>query len=443
MAMLHVTGPSYRCCDGVTRRGFLRVGFLGLAGLTLADHLRMKANAAETGKPTRDTAVILFWLGGGPSHLDMYDLKPDAPTEFRGEFKEIATNVPGTRIGEHLPLEAQHMDKMSVVRSVHHTNAGHGMGTHWMMTGYVPTIEINDNLNPSCGSVVAKMRGANAPRLPPYVCVPNVPPSGNAAYLGVAYNPFSAGSDPSSPNFQVRDLKLPPRLDLERFKNRRELLRGLDNLRRDVDTQGVAEGYDRFYHDAFDIVTSSECRHAFDIHKEDPRLRDRYGRDSWGQSALLARRLVESGVTYVTVNLGGWDTHANNFQALKTSLLPRYDRALAALVSDLHERGLDRKVLVMTYGEFGRTPRINPQAGRDHWPGAMSVVFAGGGLKMGQMIGTTDAKAEEPKTRAVGPQDVLATMYHVLGIDYRHEFYDGGQRPIPILNVGQPIEELL
>jgi hypothetical protein len=311
------------------------------------------------------------------------------------------------------------------------------------MTGYVPTIEINDNLNPSCGSVVAKMRGANAPRLPAYVCVPSVPPSGNAAYLGVAYNPFSAGSDPNNPNFQVRDLRLPPRIDLERFRNRRELLRGLDNLRRDVDTQGVAEGYDRFYHDAFDIVTSSECRHAFDIHKEDPRLRDRYGRDSWGQSALLARRLVEAGVTYVTVNLGGWDTHTNNFQALKTSLLPRYDRALATLVADLHERGLDKKVLVMTYGEFGRTPRINPQAGRDHWPGAMSVVFAGGGLKMGQMIGQTDAKAEEPKTRAVGPQDVLATMYHILGIDYRHEFYDAGRRPIPILNVGQPIEELI
>jgi hypothetical protein len=441
--MLEVRGPGYRCCDGLTRRSFLKVGFLGLAGLSLADHLRLKAMAADAGQPTRDTSVILLWLGGGPSHLDMYDLKPEAPVEFRGEFKEIDTNVSGIHIGEHLPLQARHMDKMSVVRSVTHTNAGHGMGTHWMLTGYVPTIEINDNLNPSCGSIVARMRGANAPRMPAYVCLPNSPPSANAAYLGVAYNPFSPGNDPSSPGFQVRDLQLTPRVDLGRFRNRRELLHGLDNLRRDVDTQGTAEGYDRFYRDAFEIVTSADCRRAFDIHQEDPRLRDRYGRDSWGQSTLLARRLVEAGATYVTVNLGGWDTHANNFQELKTRLLPRYDRALAALLEDLHDRGLNQKVLVLTYGEFGRTPRINPQSGRDHWPGAMSVVFAGGGLKMGQMIGSTDPKAEYPKTRAVGPQDVLATMYHVLGIDYRHEFYDAAQRPIPILNEGKPIEELV
>jgi hypothetical protein len=428
---------------GLSRRSFLKVGFLGLAGLSLADHLRMKAVAAETGRATNDTAVILVWLGGGPSHIDMYDLKPDAPAEFRGEFKPIDTNVPGVQISEHLPHEAKLMDKLSIVRSVMHTNAGHGMGTHWMMTGYVPTIEINDNLNPSCGSIVARMRGSNAPRLPAYVCLPNPPPSANAAYLGVAYNPFTPSGDPNNPGFSVRDLKLPPRIDLDRFNNRRDLLQGLDTIRRDVDTQGVAEGYDRFYRDAFDIVTSDDCRRAFDIHKEDPKLRDRYGRDAWGQSALLARRLVEAGVTYVTVNMGGWDTHSNNFQSLKTSLLPRYDRALAALVQDLHERGLDRKVLVISYGEFGRTPRINKDAGRDHWPGAMSVVFAGGGLKMGQVIGSTDARAEAPRTRAVGPQDVLATMYHVLGIDYRHEFIDAAKRPIPILNEGNLIEELI
>jgi hypothetical protein len=188
--MLEVRGPGYRCCDGLTRRSFLKVGFLGLAGLTLADHLRLRARAADSGQPTKDTSVILLWLGGGPSHLDMYDLKPEAPVEFRGEFKEIDTNVPGIRVGEHLPLQARHMDKMSVVRSATHTNAGHGMGTHWMLTGYVPTIEINDNLNPSCGSIVARMRGSNAPRMPAYVCLPNPPPSANAAYLGVAYNPF-------------------------------------------------------------------------------------------------------------------------------------------------------------------------------------------------------------------------------------------------------------
>lgn len=431
--MLHV--------QGLSRRNFLKVGAVG--GLTLADHLRLKAAAQEAGEATKDTAVILLWLGGGPSHIDMYDLKPGAPAEFRGEFKEIATNVPGTHIGELLPREARLMDKMSVVRSVTHTNAGHGMGTHWMLTGYVPTIEINDNLNPSCGSVVARMRGANAPRVPAYVCLPNPPPSANAAYLGVAYNPFSPGNDPSSQSFEVRDLRLAPQIDLGRFRNRTELLRGVDNLRRDVDLQGTAEGYDRFYRDAFEIVTSAQCRDAFDIHREDPRWRDRYGRDSWGQSCLLARRLVEAGVTYVTVNLGGWDTHNNNFQELKNRLLPRYDRAIATLIEDIYERGLDRRVLVLSYGEFGRTPRINPTAGRDHWPGAMSVVFAGGGLKMGQMIGATDSRAEYPTARAVGPQDVLATMYQVLGINYRHEFHDAAQRPIPILNEGRPIEELL
>jgi hypothetical protein len=441
--MLEVTGSSYRCCDGISRRSFLRVGFLGLAGLTLADHLRLKAQAAAAGKTTRDTAVILVWLAGGPSHIDMYDLKPEAPVEFRGEFKGIATKVPGITIGEHLPLEAPHMDKMTIVRSAFHTNAGHGMGTHWMQTGYVPTIEINDNLNPSVGSIVAKMRGANAPRLPAYVCLPNPPSSANAAYLGVAYNPFTPGSDPNQPGFQVRDLRLTPRVDLDRFKNRKELLKGVDNLKRTVDTQGTAEGYDRFYRDAFDIVTSEDTRTAFNIHAEDPKLRDRYGRNSWGQSALLARRLVEAGVTFVTVNMGGWDTHKNNFQSLKTSILPKYDQALAALVADIHERGLAKRVLVVSYGEFGRTPRINKDAGRDHWPGAMSCIFAGGGLKMGQIIGSTDAKAEAPKTRALGPQDVMATMYHVLGIDYRHEFYDAAQRPLAILNEGKPIEELI
>ncbi len=240
--MLDIHGPRYRSCDGVSRRGFLRAGFLGLGGLTLADNLRAKDAAKKEGKPTRDTAVILLWLGGGPSHIDMYDLKPDAPTEFRGSFKPIRTNVPGIDISEHLPHEAKVMDKMSIVRSAYHTNAGHGMGAHWMLTGWVPTIEINDNLNPSCGSVVAKMRGANAPQVPPYVCLPTPPGAANAAYLGVAYNPFSPQSDPSGANFQVRDLKLPTRVDLARFRNRRELLRGMDSVRKDVDIAGTAEG---------------------------------------------------------------------------------------------------------------------------------------------------------------------------------------------------------
>jgi hypothetical protein len=318
------------------------------------------------------------------------------------------------------------------------------MATHWMMTGYAPPLETTKNLNPSCGSVAAKLRGANAPRLPSYVTLPDRASSADAAYLGVDCNPFTPGGDPNSPDFQVRDLRLGPRVDLKRFQHRRDMIKHLDALRRDVDIHGDAAGYDRFYRDAFEMVTSEDCRNAFDLSREDPRLRDRYGRDTWGQSVLLSRRLVEAGVTFVTLSTNySWDTHSENFETLKNTNLPSFDRTVAALVEDLHERGLSEKVLVVCYGEFGRTPRINGTAGRDHWPGALSVLFAGGGLKMGQVIGSTDPKAEYPKTRPVGPQDILATMYHVLGIDYRHVFYDGGSRPIPILNEGTPISELI
>jgi hypothetical protein len=279
--------------------------------------------------------------------------------------------------------------------------------------------------------------------LPAYVCLPGPPTNANAAYLGVAHNPFSPGGDPNSPEFQARDMHLTPRVDLERLRDRRELLQSLDRLRRDVDIQGTAAGLDRFYRDAFEIITSEDCRKAFDIHRENPRLRDRYGRDPWGQSALLARRLVEAGVTFVTLNMAGWDTHAGNFAAHRDDLMPRCDRALTALVEDLHDRGLNQKVLVIACGEFGRSPQINPRAGRDHWPGAFSAVFAGGGLKTGQVIGSTDARAEYPRARAVGPQDLLATLYHVLGIDARQEFHDPAQRPVPILNEGKPIAELI
>jgi hypothetical protein len=442
--MLDLLGPAYRSCDGVSRRGFLKAGFLGLAGLTLADHLRLKAQAADAGKPTKDTAVILLYMDGGPSHMDIWDLKPEAPVEFRGDFKAISTSAPGMQICEHLPRQARVMDRMAVVRSLSHNNAGHGMGTQWMMTGYVPTVDTTENQYPSCGSITARLRGANAPRLPAYVCLPDRAAAGDAAYLGASYNPFTPASDPNDPNFQVRDLQLTPRVDQGRFTDRRHMLKRLDKLRRDVDSRGDAEGYDRFYRDAYDILTSDDTRKAFDINKEEPRLRDRYGRDTFGQGCLLARRLVEAGVTFVTVSTPySWDTHGNNFETLKSTNLPSFDAGVASLVEDLHDRGLGKRVLVVAYGEFGRTPRVNNQAGRDHWPGAMSVLMAGGGLKMGQAVGSTDPRGEYPKTRAVGPQDILATMYHVLGIDYRHTFYDAGQRPVRVLNEGNPIEELI
>jgi hypothetical protein len=440
--MLEFIGRGPRTCDGVSRRTFLRVGGLAVGGLTLPWLLRQRAGAA--GRTTPRKSVIQLWLAGGPSHIDMYDLKPNAPAEVRGEFKPIATNVTGIQIGEHLPLQARVMDKLSIVRSAFHTNAGHGMGSQWMLTGYQPTIEVNDNIYPSTGSVVARMRGPNQPGLPAYVNLPRVLGLGKAAYLGASYNPFAPDNDPNADNFQVRNLKLPGVVDAKRLGRRRELLGELDKIRRDIDTRGDLEGLDSFYREGLEMVTDTRAQRAFDIGREPDKLRERYGRNDLGQCCLLARRLVEAGVTYVTVQAGGgWDTHADNFKQLKNSLLPKYDRALEALVSDLCDRGRQDDVLVMVMGEFGRTPKINPQAGRDHWPGAMSIVYAGGGLKMGQAVGTTNANGEQPASKPYTPGCVLATMYHAVGVDYRHVFYDQAQRPLPILNEGEPIPELV
>jgi hypothetical protein len=439
--MLDFIGRGQRTCDGVTRRSFLRVGSLAVGGLTLPGLLRLRAEGAAR---TSRKAVIQIWQAGGPSHLDMYDLKPNAPAEVRGEFKPIATNVPGIQIGEHLPRQAAIMDKLAILRSAYHTNAGHGMGSQWMLTGYQPTIEVNDNIYPSCGSVVANLRGANEPGLPAYVNLPRLLNLGKAAYLGASYNPFAPDNDPNSDSFQVRNLKLPGRVDASRLERRRDLLKDIDKMRRDVDTRGDIVGLDTFYRDALEMVTNTKAQRAFDVQKEPAPLRERYGRHDLGQCCLLARRLVEAGVTYVTVQAGGgWDTHGDNFKQLKNTLLPKFDQAVAALVSDLYDRGLQDDVLVMAFGEFGRTPKINKDAGRDHWPGSMSILYAGGGLKMGQAIGTTNGSAEYPTSKAATPGCVLSTMYHVLGIDYKHAFYDQGQRPLPVLSEGEPIQDLI
>ena len=440
--MLDLIGPGSRNCDGVSRRDFIRVGGLAAGGLTLANTLQAESTTAD--KPARRKAVIQIWQAGGPSHIDMYDLKPGAPSEFRGEFKPIPTNVPGIEIGEHCPLQAQVMDKLAIVRSATHTNAGHGMGSQWMLTGYQPTIEVNNNIYPACGSVVARMRGANAESLPAYVNLPNSLGLGKAAYLGASFNPFAPDSDPNQDGFNVRNLKLPGRVSLSRLERRQGLMGKLDTIRRDIDTQGDIAGLDTFYRDAMEMITNDRAVRAFNIQKEDPKLRDQYGRNDLGQSCLLARRLVEAGVTYVTIQAGGgWDTHGDNFAQLKNNLLPKFDRAVAALVTDLHQRGLFDDVLVMCFGEFGRTPRINGGSGRDHWPGAMSVVFGGGGLTMGQAIGTTDARAEYPTSKPYTPGCVLSTMYKVLDIDHHHVFYDQAKRPLPILSEGEPIPELV
>lgn len=440
--MLHWELPGSRACDGVSRRGFLQIGSLAIGGLSMASWAQQRASGAEGQRPQK--AVIQVWLAGGPSHIDMYDLKPGAPLEYRGEFRPIPTNVPGIDIGEHLPRQAQMMDKMSIVRSAFHTNAGHGMGSQWMLTGWQPTIEVNNNIYPACGSVVSQLKGANSEGLPSYVNLPRNLGLGKAAYLGASHNPFAPEDDPNNAGFKVRNLKLNSRMDLSRLENRRSLLSQVDTIRRDIDAAGDLAQLDKFYQDGLEMVVSEKALRAFDISQEEATLRDQYGRNDLGQSCLLARRLVEAGVSYVTIQAGGgWDTHGDNFNQLKTNLLPKYDTAVAALVGDLAARGLANDVLVMAFGEFGRTPRINGGAGRDHWPGAMSVLFAGGGLQMGQVIGATDSKAEYPISKPYSPGCVLSTMYHTLGVDYQHVFYDQARRPLPVLPEGRPIAELI
>jgi hypothetical protein len=441
--VLKLFGNRYSSCDGLSRRSFVQAGVCGLTGLTLADALQARAAQQAAGRATKDTSVILIWKGGGPSHLDMWDLKPKAPAEFRGDFMPIQTNVPGIDIGQHLPLSAQVMDKYSIVRSVTHPDAGHESASHYLLTGYRPTNDIPSNEVPSYGSITAKQRGPRRPGLPAYVAVPEAPKSTAAAYLGVAYNPFSIGSDPNKDDFSVRNLKLPNGISLGRLENRKGLLGIVDTLRRESDQSGLMDGLDSFTQKAFEMVTSPAALKAFDIRQEDEKLREDYGRNGLGQSMLLARRMVEAGVTFVTVNAGGWDTHANNFESLKKNKLPDFDRAWSALTRDLSARGMYENTLVLVWGEFGRTPRINKDAGRDHWPGAMSVVFAGGGLKMGQAIGETDAKAEYPINRPISPEDVLSTMYHVLGVDQKVEYENEAQRPVKVLNSGTPIRELI
>jgi uncharacterized protein (DUF1501 family) len=430
-------------CDGVSRRGFLRVGALGMAGLTMADVLRARARASSAqGGASRDTAVIQVFLQGGPTHLETYDPKPDAPREIRGEFSAIPTKLPGVSLCELLPKHAAVMDKVALVRSLHHDTPDHLMGTHWMMTGFAPNTNfLRENDRPSVGSIVAKLRGSNAVGLPPYVGIPRSPQFGQASYLGAGYNPFTVDGDPGG-DTRVRNLEPPDGLSLDRLEDRRTLLSDLDRIERARDASGLMEGIDHFTAQAYAMVTGPAARRAFDLAKEDPRLRDRYGRNPLGQSCLLARRLVEAGVTFVTItDFDNWDHHGSIFQACRRQL-PKLDDAVSALVEDLFQRGLAERVLLIVWGEFGRTPRIT-NGGRDHWPGAMSALLAGGGLKMGQVVGATSRKGESPVERPVRPEDVLQTVYHVLGIDSQRDFPNDSGRPMPVLNRGGAIGELI
>jgi len=439
---IDVHNGTYRCCDGISRRNFLRAGSLAFGGLSLSGLLRQQAMAAAAGGLTKDMSVILFWQGGGPSQLDMWDMKPDAPSEFRGTFNPINTNLNGLQVCEHMPRIAKICDKLTVIRSATHGDAGHESATHTLLTGYKPTNDIPANEAPSYGSVVSKEMGPRVDGFPAYMALPTAPKSSAAAYLGVAHNPFETQGDPSKDDFSVQNLKVPGGLTMDRLENRRAILQHFDTLRRDIDSSGVIGGMDTFGQQAYNIVTSPKVQAAFDISKEDPKTRDMYGRTTWGQNTLLARRLVEAGVRFVTINVGGWDTHANNFESLKKKL-PDYDQAFAGLIEDLSQRGQLKNTLVLSWGEFGRTPRINKDSGRDHWANVFSVAMAGGGLKEGYVLGESDARAEFPKDKPVSPQDILATMYHQLGIDQTKNYTNEAERPVPILNYGEPIQDII
>jgi uncharacterized protein (DUF1501 family) len=456
-------GRSSVYCDGHTRRSFLQIGMAGMGGLGLGQILRAKASAAESDGQSsagkKDTSVILIWLDGGPSQHDTYDPKPDAPREYAGIWGPIHTNVPGMDICELFPLQAKVADKFSLLRSVHHTAGDHFTGGHHMLTGRGG---VNGAMKtgkfPCFASIATKMPGPRRTGMPPYVGVPygmsiGIRPGyfgGN--YLGVQHDPFETGGDPNRDNFQVKNLTLPKDLTIERMEDRRTLQASLDGLCRQAEQSGTLEALDKFDQQAFDMVTGQHARQAFDIAAEKPELRDRYGRHSWGQSVLLARRLVEAGSTFVSCHFGGWDSHWDH-EGRMLSHLPKVDQAVSALFTDLAERGLLDQVLVVVMGEFGRTPKMNnggnggpPMSkgtpGRDHWGNAMSVLMGGGGVQGGRVVGSTNRLGEEPLERPLRPGDIHHTIFRVLGVDPNLHFNDNFGRPIAAIDHGSAIDEL-
>ncbi len=428
----------------ITRRGFLQAGAVSFGGAALANLLRHEALAEVS--PTADKrSVILLWQPGGPSHLDMWDMKPYAPLEYRGEFTSIPTNLPGYRVCEFLPRLSQMCDKLTILRSVYHDMTEHSQATHTSLTGYAPTQGDPAQEVPSCGSIIAKELGWRA-GLPGYIAVQQAIEHGRAGYLGVEYDPFETFGYPTSPSFRVRNLRPAEGVGPARIETRKAMLARFDSIRRDADATGAIEAMDTFRQQAFELATSSQVQEAFDLSQEDEQTRERYDRQSGaGQGALLARRLVERGARFVTVKMSfgaPWDSHEDNFTAHRKNV-PGYDQTVSAVIEDLDQRGLLDQTLVIVGGEFGRTPRINDKAGRDHWPSCYTMVLAGGGVKRGMILGSSDALAELPKERPISHQDVLATMYQLLGVDFSKSYLNEAERPVSILNVGQPIREIL
>ena len=428
-----------------------------MAGLSLSQILKAES-AVDPAKTSKEKSVIILWQRGGPSQHETWDPKPDAPQDYRGAFGAMSTNVPGIQICDLLPKCAKVMDKFSIIRSLYHTDAGHSAGDQVMFTGYPPNKgNPNENFYPSCGSIVAEQQGHLNPDLPPYVMIPKRLPGVDPAYLGKKYAPFETQADPAVEGpFNLPNFSLGDSLSLNRLDSRKGLLKSFDDIRREVDVSGSMEAADGFNQQAFDILTSPKARDAFDLDAEPRKLRERYGFmpaykaptpdrcgvPAWSQRMLLARRLVEAGVRLVTVDLRWWDTHVKGYETMRDGFLPRWDQAYSALLQDLEDRGLSDNVMVVAWGEFGRTPKVNSTGGRDHYPNVFSASVSGGGIQGGRVIGESDSKGAEPKERPVQPQEVLATMYRHLGIDYNKHYLDHGGRPVPVLPFGAPIDEL-
>jgi hypothetical protein len=434
--------PSFRSA-GLGRREFLHVGSLTGLGLSLGGFLRMRAARADAKAFAHfegtAKSVIHIWLPGGWAQQETFDPKPLSPLEYRGDFKAIDTKLTGVQFSEKLTKTAGIADKITVVRSMTHGEAAHERGTHNMFTGYRPSPALT---YPSFGSVVSHELGPRA-NLPPYVAIPTIPaPDAQAGYLGSGFGPFAIGSDPASDNFTVRDLSLPGGVDAARFATRQRLREAVGRHFQRLEDTAALSALDSFYERAYALVNSAEARAAFDVKAEPDKLRDEYGRNQAGQRMLLARRLVEAGVRFVTLSYGGWDMHQRIRDGI-TNTLPPFDQAFTALVNDLDQRGLLDSTLVMVSSEFGRTPRINKDAGRDHWPKVFSVVLAGGGIKRGCVYGSSDAIAAEPQDNPLSVEDLATTVYHCLGIVADKELMAPGNRPIEIVDGGAVRQDLL
>jgi hypothetical protein len=442
----------YRNCAGFTRRDCLQLGLTSAIGIGLSGLMRLQAQASPTvARKGTAKSCILIWMDGGPTHLETFDPKPDAPAEIRGEFEPISTKLPGIQFSQHMTRLAGMLDQVSVIRSIRHDQGNHGAGNHYMMTGSPPRIPVGCgafvSFHPSMGSVAAYELGKDN-GLPNYFSIPSMSRSGGPNFLGAKYAPFVVGGDPNSADFRVRDVALPKGLTEDHFNRRTDLRKLVDRIERinDPAAGDPVGGLDEYYRQGYDLITSRPAQAAFDIHREPEAVRERYGRNGFGQRALLARRLVEAGVPFITINDGGWDHHADLFPALRKRL-PDWDNTVATLITDLKERGLLDSTLVVALGEFGRTPAISTLSGqklpgRDHWANAMSVLIAGGGIPGGVVVGATDRKGYAANERVLSPENFVSTIYTKLGIDPGKIVYTPQGRPTHLVSDATTIREL-